>query len=75
MPFEKVNARGGIKQGAFSLTKGVGTFSLTNEKQGLFAGNENAVKGPGTAIPSPAEGGMRFGLQSFILKGGHSRYI
>ena len=29
--FEKVNARGGIWQGAFSLTRGVGAFSLTRK--------------------------------------------
>ena len=31
LAFEKVNARGGIRQGAFSLTKGVGAFSLTEK--------------------------------------------
>ena len=36
MSFEKVNARGGIKQGAFSLTKGWGAFSLTKE-EGAFS--------------------------------------
>ena len=36
MPFEKVNARGEIRQGAFSLTKGWCAFSLT-EKEGAFS--------------------------------------
>ena len=29
LPFEKVNARGGNREGAFTLTKGWGAFSLT----------------------------------------------
>ena len=31
MPFEKVNARGGIRPGAFSLTKGWCAFSMTEK--------------------------------------------
>ena len=33
VPFEKVNARGGIKQGAFSLTKRRSAFSMTKNER------------------------------------------
>ena len=38
--FEKVNARGEKRQGAFSLTKGWGAFSLTQEERAFSLAEE-----------------------------------
>ena len=43
MPFEKVNARGEKRQGAFSLTKGWCAFSLTNKSRAFSLTRETQI--------------------------------
>ena len=44
LPFEKVNARGGKREGAFSLTKGWCAFSLTGKGRAFSLTEEFLIR-------------------------------